>query len=173
MTCQETTEARLECKEPTSEYMEFEAEHLEAPKKHAAVETGRAPNKRHRDRHLAEKRRQEPKERTRGNCVFRKKLVAKGTQKGRTEEKRRWKDPECKMGIKDPGTRRQLRLKIERTSDGFQRKAFGVAFVKRATGMSSGLRRVRNWTFWRGRPPLEREIRNWTLWRGRLRPKRK
>jgi hypothetical protein len=25
--------------------------------------------------------------------------------------------------------------------------------VKRATGMSSALRKMRNWTLWRGRPP--------------------
>jgi hypothetical protein len=72
--------------------------------------------------------------------------VATGAPKGRTDEKRPWKGPECNIGIKDPGTRRQLRLKIERTSDGFDRKAFGLQFVKRAAGMPSGLREVRNWT---------------------------
>jgi hypothetical protein len=75
------------------------------------------------------------------------------------------------MGIKDPGTRQQLHLKIERTLDGFDRKAFGLEFMKRATGMSSGLWEVREWTLWRGLPPLEREIRNWTLWRGWPPPK--
>jgi hypothetical protein len=38
---QKTTEARLECKEPTSEDMKSGADHREVPKKHAAVETGR------------------------------------------------------------------------------------------------------------------------------------
>jgi hypothetical protein len=42
-------------------------------------------------------------------------------------------------GIKNPGTRRQLLLKIERTW-----KALELEFVKRATGMSSGFRKMRN-----------------------------
>jgi hypothetical protein len=55
--------------------------------------------------------------------------VTRGAPKGRTKEKRMWKSPECKIGIKDPGIRRQLRLKIERTSDWFDRKALGLEFV--------------------------------------------
>jgi hypothetical protein len=51
MACQELSGAHLGCKKLTSEDME--AEHCEVPKKHAAVETGRAPNKRHRGRNLA------------------------------------------------------------------------------------------------------------------------
>jgi hypothetical protein len=35
--CQETTEARLRCKEPISEDMESGAEHREVPKEHAVV----------------------------------------------------------------------------------------------------------------------------------------
>jgi hypothetical protein len=35
--CKETTEARLECEEPTSMDMESEAEHREVSKEHAAV----------------------------------------------------------------------------------------------------------------------------------------
>jgi hypothetical protein len=41
MTCQETTEAHLEFKEPTSEDMQSEAYHREVPKEHAIVENGR------------------------------------------------------------------------------------------------------------------------------------
>jgi hypothetical protein len=40
---------------------------------------------------------------------------------------------------------------IERTSEEFDRKAFGLAFVKRATGISSGLRKLEDWALWRGR----------------------
>jgi hypothetical protein len=76
-------------------------------------------------------------------------------------------NPEGSTGIKDLGIRRQLRLKIDRTSDGFDRKAFGMDFVRRAAGMSSGLWKVRDWTLWRGRLPSEREIRDWALWRSR------
>jgi hypothetical protein len=53
MACQETTETCLECKGPIAEDMKSEAEHREVPKEHAAVETGRVPNKRHRGRNLA------------------------------------------------------------------------------------------------------------------------
>jgi hypothetical protein len=42
--------------------------------------------------------------------------IAPRTPKGRTSRMKRWKDPECKLGIKNPDTRRQLLLKIERTS---------------------------------------------------------
>jgi hypothetical protein len=45
---------------------------------------------------------------------------------------------------KEPPTRPSL--KIERTSEEFDRKALGLEFVKRATGMSSALRKMRNWT---------------------------
>jgi hypothetical protein len=70
------------------------------------------------------------------------------------------------MGIKDPGTRQQLHLKVERTSDGFDRKAFELEFIKRAARMSSRLWKVRNWALWRGQPPPFGEIRIGTLWRG-------
>jgi hypothetical protein len=41
-----------------------------------------------------------------------------------------WKGQERNIGIKDPGIRQQLCLKIKRTSDGFDRKAFGLEFMK-------------------------------------------
>jgi hypothetical protein len=90
--------------------------------------------------------------RDQGQC---KNDVALKTTKGWTFGKKCWKGPGCKIGIKNPGTRQQLCLKIKRTSEGFDRKAFGLEFVKQATGMSSGLGKVRDWTVWRGRPPLE------------------
>jgi hypothetical protein len=59
--------------------------------------------------------------------------------RGRTSRKKRWKVPECKTRIKNPGTRRKLRLKMKRTSEEFSRKAFGLEFMKRAIRMSNGL----------------------------------
>jgi hypothetical protein len=56
--------------------------HEEVPKEDAAVETGRALNKRHRDRNLAIGRSGEPKKRTQGNGGCRKILAA--TRKGMT-----------------------------------------------------------------------------------------
>jgi hypothetical protein len=52
-------------------------------------------------------------------------------------------------------------------SQEFDSKTFGLAFVKRATGMSSGLRKMRNWSLLRGLPRVARIIKNWALWRGR------
>jgi hypothetical protein len=81
--------------------------------------------------------------------------IALRTPKGWTSRMKHWKDPKCKIGIKDPDTRRQLHLMIERTSEGIDRKAFRLEFVKRATGMFSRLQKVRDWTVWRGRRPPE------------------
>jgi hypothetical protein len=60
-----------------------------------------------------------------------------------------------------------------RTSDGFDRKAFGLEFEKRATVMFSGLQKVRTWTVCRDRPPPKRENMNWIPCMGRPPPKRK
>jgi hypothetical protein len=62
------------------------------------------------------------------------------------EEKRLWKAPD---------TRQQLRLNIERTSDGFNRKTFRLELMKQAAGMSSGLLKVRDWTLWRSWLPAK------------------
>jgi hypothetical protein len=51
---------------------------------------------------------------------------------GRTSKMRRRKGPEWKTGIKDPRTRRQLRLQIERTTEEFNMNALGLEFLKRA-----------------------------------------
>jgi hypothetical protein len=88
---------------------------------------------------------------------------------------RLWKGPECnnglrnrglsqqlrgKTGIKDPLKRQQLRLESERTTSEFDRKAFELEFVKRANGMSNGLKKLKKWALWRGRPPLKRRKRS-------------
>jgi hypothetical protein len=56
MACQETTEARLECKKPISEDMESVGEQQEVPKEEAAVKYGEF-KKRHRGWILATGRR--------------------------------------------------------------------------------------------------------------------
>jgi hypothetical protein len=76
MACKETTEARLECKEPISVDMESEAKYREVSKEHAAVQTGETLRKRRRGRKLAAGRRGEPKELTRGECGSRRNLAA-------------------------------------------------------------------------------------------------
>jgi hypothetical protein len=76
MTCQGTTEARLECEKPTPMNRESEAEHREVPKKDAVVKPVRGRKRRHRVRKQAAERRGEPKELTRGYCGSRKKFAA-------------------------------------------------------------------------------------------------
>jgi hypothetical protein len=75
MACQEKTEARLDCKEPTREEMESELEQ-EVPKEDAVVKPVKGQKKRHRGRKLAKERRGEPKELTPGICRSWRKLAA-------------------------------------------------------------------------------------------------
>jgi hypothetical protein len=74
--CQETTEARLEYKEPTLVDMESEAEYQEVPKEEAEVKSSGAVKKRHRGWHLAVGCHGKPKEPTQGNCGSQRKLAA-------------------------------------------------------------------------------------------------
>jgi hypothetical protein len=104
--------------------------------------------------------------------------VVQETRKGRTFGKRCWKGPECNNGIRDrgprqqlrgnkrienPGIRLQLHLKIKRTSEEFDMKAFRLKITKQVVRISSGLWRMMEWTLWRGRPPLRRRKRGYTL----------
>jgi hypothetical protein len=69
---------------------------------------------------------------------------ARGTHKGRTFRRRQLMLQEGTNGTRNRDFEEQLRLGSERTTSGIYRKAFGLEFVKRATGMSSGLRKM-NW----------------------------
>jgi hypothetical protein len=138
--------------------MQSEAKHREVRKEHAAAKPVGGLRKRHRGQNLVAKRRQKPKEQTLVNYGSRRKLivavlkmthrtivagckkhiigknwtrdkVVRGTLKRRTLGRKHPPKPECKIGIKNPGTRWQLRLKIGRTSEGFDRKAFGLEFM--------------------------------------------
>jgi hypothetical protein len=51
----------------------------------------------------------------------------------------------------------QLRLGSERTTSGIYKKTIGLEFLKRAVGISSGLRKIRNWTLWWGQPTPKRK----------------
>jgi hypothetical protein len=68
VTCQETIEAHLGCKEPSPKEMESQVEHREVPMEEAAVKSSRVMKTQHRGQHLAAGRRREPKELTRGDC---------------------------------------------------------------------------------------------------------
>jgi hypothetical protein len=61
--------------------------------------------------------------------------------------------PRSEIGIRDPDTRWQLRLRIKRTSDRIDGYTFRLEIIKRANEMSSRSQKVRKWTLWRVRPP--------------------
>jgi hypothetical protein len=74
---------------------------------------------------------------------------------------RRRVDPEGNTGIKDPGARRQLRLRNEETAGRISwkthEKMFGLEIVKRIAGSPVPLQKGKVWTLWRGRPPPKRK----------------
>jgi hypothetical protein len=76
MSCQVTTEARLDSKELNSEDMESGVELRQILTEEDAVKTCGTIKKRHRGRKQAAGRREEPKELTRGDCGLRRKLAA-------------------------------------------------------------------------------------------------
>jgi hypothetical protein len=78
--------------------------------------------------------------------------------------------PGCNNGIRDQGQKQQLRgsRKIEdlcgelplhfgnkKAKTRIYWKTSRLEILKRAVGISSGLRRTKEWTLWRGRPPPE------------------
>jgi hypothetical protein len=71
---------------------------------------------------------------------------ARGTWKERTLRRRQLMH---KKALMEPGT---LRSRYGLETSEFDRKAFGLEFIKQATGMSGVLQKMRNWTLWRGWP---------------------
>jgi hypothetical protein len=82
---------------------------------------------------------------------------ARGTWKGRTLGRRQLMIQEGTNGTRNCDFEEQLWLESERTTSEFDRKAFRLELMKRATGMFSGLQKVRDWAVWRYRRPPERE----------------
>jgi hypothetical protein len=62
-------------------------------------------------------------------------------------------------GTKNRDFNEQLRVGSERTSNGIYRKTSGLEIAKRIAGSSVRLRRMRNWTLWRGRLPPKQKKR--------------
>jgi hypothetical protein len=95
-------------------------------------------------------------------CERHRRKVAQRSPTGRAFESRCRRGPECSNGIrdrgrrriKDPSTRRQLRLKIKWTSEQIDRKIFyeilREKIPKHVVETSSRLQQMRNWTLWRG-----------------------
>jgi hypothetical protein len=61
--------------------------------------------------------------------------------------------PELKYGIRNRRLRQQLRSKREFTK--IYRKTTGLEITKQIAKSAVGLRKIRNCTLWRGRPPLK------------------
>jgi hypothetical protein len=55
------------------------------------------------------------------------------------------------------GFKEQLRFGNERTTSWVCRTTIGMKMAKQVVGTSSGLRRIRKWVLWRGRPPPKRK----------------
>jgi hypothetical protein len=104
--------------------------------------------------------------------------VSPKSPKEGTYEKRLWRSPECKKGIRSRNTEEPLHLRKGRktvnSNGGWSRrqhprlksmgnsievfgKTIGLQFGKLADGSSVVLRKMRNWTLWRGRQPPKRK----------------
>jgi hypothetical protein len=102
-------------------------------------------------------------------CGRNKRKVAQTSPTVGTFERRCRRGPECSNGvrargrrrIKDPSTRRQLRLKIKWTSEQIARKIFYEILREKipehVVETSSRLQQMRNCTLWRGRPSPKRK----------------
>jgi hypothetical protein len=60
-------------------------------------------------------------------------------------------------GTKNWDVKEQLRLGNERTTRGIYRKSIGLEMAKRIARCTVGLKRIKDWTLWRGRPPPKRK----------------
>jgi hypothetical protein len=169
-------DACLETLEANPEELQSVAVNQEIPKEEVAVEMIRAL----KDRYLAVGRRRQMKKRTQGDGGSRQNLAAtrgrvtcraipaprkghgrqgpgkdnvvRGTPKGQTFKKRRWKGPECNNGIRDRGLKGQLRLGSKMAFNKTVRQTFGLEVAKRVLEFSIKMRKISDWTLWRFHP---------------------
>jgi hypothetical protein len=104
--------------------------------------------------------------------------IAPRTRRGQTYEKRLWRSPECKKGIRsreieDPlhlrkgrktinskgGWTKRQHPRLESMGNSIEvfEKAIERQFGKLADRSSVVLQNIKNWTLWSGRPPLKRK----------------
>jgi hypothetical protein len=96
----------------------------------------------------------------------------RGTPKRRKGGEGLWKFPECNNGISDQGIKQKLhsrkqikdlgeRLPLcprnKRTFSGIYRKPTGLEIAKQIARCTVGLKRIKDWALWRGRPPPKRK----------------
>jgi hypothetical protein len=167
--------------ETNPEEIEFDVVHEEIPNEEATVETFGAPKKKNGDRHLALSCCSQLEKWTQGDGGSWKKLanacqamtcqagiarckghghqgpskdnIAQGTQKGQTFRKGYQPKLECNTRIRNGDLKEHLRLGSERTIGGIYRKAIVLEMVKRRVEPSVRIKKMSNWTLWRGRPP--------------------
>jgi hypothetical protein len=60
-------------------------------------------------------------------------------------------------GTRNLDVKEQLRLGNERTTRGIYRKSTGLEIAKQIARLTVGLKRIEDWTLWRGRPPPKRK----------------
>jgi hypothetical protein len=72
---------------------------------------------------------------------------------GRTFEKRRQTQLKFNSGIRRRSRRQELSLGSKKTFYEALEQTHELEVVKRAVGISIGLRKVSDWTLWKGRPP--------------------
>lgn len=82
---------------------------------------------------------------------------ARGTRKEITNIKRSWKFLDCNNGIRNRDFGKQLRLGSRCTLKKDLYEMVGVKIAKQLAGSYVALRRVKDWTMWRGRPPPKRK----------------
>jgi hypothetical protein len=87
--------------------------------------------------------------------------VARRASRERTTEKRRRMNPEGYTDIKDPGARRRLRLRSDKTAGRLcgrtNEKVIGLESAKQIAGSPVPLQKNKDWSLWRGRLPSKRK----------------
>jgi hypothetical protein len=71
--------------------------------------------------------------------------------------KRRQAKPEGINGIRKQDLQKWLRLGSKRTSGRIVWKTIGLEIMKKIAGSSIRIRKMRDWTLWRGEPLLKRK----------------
>jgi hypothetical protein len=61
-------------------------------------------------------------------------------------------------GIRIQGLQKQLYLRSEKTSGRIFEKTIGLKIANCIVGSSVRLRKIRNWTLWRGWPPVKQKM---------------
>jgi hypothetical protein len=118
------------------------------------------------DRYLVVKRRRRSEKRTQGNSGSRQKLAAdrrrltpRAVPALCKKSSRRGRFKTAGNGIRGRSRSKELRLGNKKTLYEALEQTLDSEVVKRAVGISIGLRKMSDWTSWRSRPPPKRKKR--------------